>query len=425
MSPIGIVKPAYDINPFFYRTIKIPDKYFCDRKNETEKIINLIENGNNIVLKAQRRLGKSSLIQHIFNQAEIKNKYNTIYVDIYPTRTPDDFISLLYKAIIQCETLKGKKDLSELEKHLKQVSFELELNVPNIFKASRTSTYEILKLEKTLDVILDFLSGTQKPNFIVIDEFQQISNYKDCDIEPSLRSFMQKSQNNNFIFSGSSRHMLVQIFESPDKPFYRSCRSMTLDTIPKETYTEFCISKFKECDKSIGIDAIELVHDIFWGNTFMMQLTMNGIFQVTGKKEIATKDTAKQIIESIIDEKSEDYRTYLHGLKQNYEQVLLLIAKEGISENILSEEKKRLYGLPASTTTSNILEYFQKDESRMIEKISPGAYTLEDKFFELWAAKYIFDNLDSKFENALEMAMIYKRMKTDIIVSDKTKSKLL
>ncbi|MBO4434111.1 MAG: hypothetical protein J5769_01490 [Bacteroidales bacterium] len=52
-------------NPFF-TTIMIPDEYFCDRDAETAKMLGYLQNGNNIVLKAQRRIGKSSLILHLF-----------------------------------------------------------------------------------------------------------------------------------------------------------------------------------------------------------------------------------------------------------------------------------------------------------------------------------------------------------------------
>ena len=72
------------LNPFFIGT-DIPDKYFCDRKNETAEIIRYIKNGNNVVLKAPRRVGKSSLIKHVLAQDEIAKHYNTLYVDVFGT----------------------------------------------------------------------------------------------------------------------------------------------------------------------------------------------------------------------------------------------------------------------------------------------------------------------------------------------------
>lgn len=417
MPHLRIIRPTRNVNPFFYNGIDIPEKYFCDRKAETEKIVNLIVNGNNIVLKAPRRLGKSSLIHHVFNQEPFCKGYNTIYVDIYPTRDSDDFVTLLFKAICECKSISDKSGLSEMGKKLKEISYETEFSIPKVLKISRTSKYEILKIEKSLDVIFDFLSKTRRPNLVVIDEFQQIRNYTDCDIESSLRTFIQKAANTSFIFSGSSKHMLTQIFESSDKPFYRSCRSMTLDIIPKDTYADFCKKQFESNGKYIENQAIELVYDIFCGNTFIMQQTMNAIYQFKKKNETATSDDAKLIIEALIDEKAEDYRVYLHGLKASYEQVLLLIAKEGIADNLLSDSKRKEYGLPASTTISNILKSFQKDDCRVIEELAPGIFRLEDKLLELWAAKYIFENLDTKFDNASALFAKEQELKSKIILS--------
>jgi len=422
MSIFRIARSSKDDNPFYYKGIEIPEPYFCDRKEETDKMINMVRGGNNIVLKAPRRLGKSSLIHHVFMQEPLKKEYNTIYLDIYPTRNSEDFVSLLYRAITKCETISDKSGLTELEKRLKDISFSVEFNIPKILKVSKTNTYEILKIEKSLDIIFEFLSGTKRKNLVVIDEFQQIRQYKDCDLESSLRTFIQKAANTSFIFSGSARHLLMQIFESPDKPFYRSCRSMTLDIIPRGTYFNFCRKQFEDKEKGIAPDAINLVYDLFCGNTFMMQQAMNEIFQQTRGKETASVDDVKLAVEAIVDEKAEDYRTYLHGLKPSYEQVLLCIAKEGIASNLHSEEKRKEYDLPASTTISNILNYFQNDDNRVVEELSPNIYRLEDKTFELWAAKYIFENLDSKFDNASGLFAEELKLKRRISLSPKSQN---
>ena len=409
-------KSSRGVNPFYYKAIKIPEKYFCDRKTETEKIIGLIESGNNVVLKAPRRLGKSSLLQHIFNQKPFKSYYNTIYVDIYPTKSSDAFVLYLYKAIKDCRTISDKSGLKEMERRLKEISFDAEFSIPNILKVSKSSKYEMLKLEESLDILFDFLSKTKRPNLVVIDEFQQIRNYKDNNIEASLRTFIQKTPNTSFIFSGSSKHMLTQIFESPTQPFYKSSRSMALDIIPEDKYIEFCTEQFASYGKQLNKEAGSLVYNVCCGNTFLMQQTMNCLFESTLKGDIAETQDAKAAIESLLEEKTDDYREFLHRLKPNYELVLLSIAKEGIASNFLSEAQRRKYNLPATTTISNILEYFLDDRNRIIEEIAPNTYRLEDKFLELWIAKYIFGGLDSKYEYASEILEKETELRKQIVI---------
>ena len=95
-------------NPFILRGY-VSDEYFCDREKETADLTNEIKNGNNITLIAPRRIGKKELMQHIYAQKEIKEKYYTFLVDIYATKTLADFIQELGRNILQSLKSKGTK----------------------------------------------------------------------------------------------------------------------------------------------------------------------------------------------------------------------------------------------------------------------------------------------------------------------------
>lgn len=401
-------------NPFYYTGIDIPDKYFCDRKTETKKLTELVKDNNNIVLKAPRRVGKTSLIYHLFRQPEFKEHYNTIYVDIFPTKSIDDFVAVFYKAILSCPTITKKDGLEKFEKVLKDITLSAEISLPKVLKISGTKQFETIKMEKSLEALFDFLAGTSRQNLVVIDEFQQITNYDNNSIEASLRSFIQRTKNTRFIYSGSSKHLLTQIFESPTKPFYRSSRTMTLDIIPEKAYWEFCSEQFEDNDKHIDNDAFKLVYCLFSGNTFMIQQTLNGLFSITDKKGTANKNDAVEIIRNLIDEKDEDYRTYLHHLDSKYEDVLLAIASEGIATKMTSDSMRKKYSLPASTTTSDIITRFQDDNNRMVVEIAPKIYKLEDKLLELWIADRIFGNFETKINLAESLFYTEINLKTQI-----------
>ena len=59
-------------NPFIV-TGKIETEYFCDRVNESARVIKTITNGNNLVIISPRRMGKTGLIQFCYDKAEITN----------------------------------------------------------------------------------------------------------------------------------------------------------------------------------------------------------------------------------------------------------------------------------------------------------------------------------------------------------------
>ena len=69
-------------NPFVVSRY-VSDEYFCDRKLETEMLIKHIRNGRNVFFAAPRRMGKTGLIFHLFEQPEIKEEYYTVFVDLY------------------------------------------------------------------------------------------------------------------------------------------------------------------------------------------------------------------------------------------------------------------------------------------------------------------------------------------------------
>ena len=72
-----------ETNPFVVKG-KIEPQYFCDREAETARLTKSISNGINIVLISPRRMGKTGLIEHSFDQPEL-NDYYTFFIDILHT----------------------------------------------------------------------------------------------------------------------------------------------------------------------------------------------------------------------------------------------------------------------------------------------------------------------------------------------------
>ena len=64
------------INPFIVGRY-VSDHYFCDREQETAFLIKQVENGRNVALISPRRMGKTGLLQHSFNQPACQEKYYT------------------------------------------------------------------------------------------------------------------------------------------------------------------------------------------------------------------------------------------------------------------------------------------------------------------------------------------------------------
>ena len=78
-------------NPFLISGYHCPD-YFCDRKNETTRLLNNIQNGQNVTLTSVRRIGKTGLIKHLFYN--LPAEWKGIYVDILATENLKGFLRM-------------------------------------------------------------------------------------------------------------------------------------------------------------------------------------------------------------------------------------------------------------------------------------------------------------------------------------------
>lgn len=189
-------------------------EYFCDRVEETQHIIEMLTNENNMALISPRRIGKTELIHHCFNQQVIKDNYYTFIIDIYSTNSISDLVNMFGKAIIDTLRPKGRgaweKFLQILSSLRSEISFDINgLPVWGVGIGTLTNP------EITLDEIFTYLNEADKPCLVAIDEFQQINNYGDKRIEALLRTYIQRCTNAHFIFSGSHRHIMGEMFSSP------------------------------------------------------------------------------------------------------------------------------------------------------------------------------------------------------------------
>lgn len=397
-------------NPFFLKT-NIPDPYFCDREKETKNIISLLQNGNNIVITAERRTGKSSLINHILENKAIKGKYNTLYVDISGTRNPETLINAIRTAFENPDTTTfPAKFRTKMEEITREYSAGIGINFSPInleAHAKRTSTR---KNQDTIDTIFNAIAATEKKNIIVFDEFQQIEKY-DEEITAFLRSKIQMMTNSQFIFSGSSVHMLAGMFVRSNMPFYNSAYMFGLKKIPKKTYTDFCGKMFSLYDKTITPEAVDFVYDMYYGNSQSMQQIMNKAFSMTNENETATEQKIKDALNAILEDRNDIYQALYFKMKEGTERNLITcIALEGIASELTSSRLNKQYNLGPSSTVDRSLKKLQGEDLNVIKEIGEKNYSLVDRNFEFWIAQQT-GFLEQKLDNIHEAAKMEIELK--------------
>lgn len=356
-------------------------EYFCDRVAETETIVEMLTNQNNLALISPRRMGKTDLIRHCLQQPEIKERYYTFEVDIYSTSSLNDFIDVLGKTVLETLRTKGRLVwegfLNVLSSVRSEISFDITGN-----PVWGLGIGQIANPTTTLNEIFEYLQHADKPCIVAIDEFQQILKYQDGEkIEALLRTYIQRCCNANFIFSGSHRHLMSGMFVTPSRPFYQSVTIINLQPIPFDKYLEFCNSKFEEVGKHLNPDVVEVLYNRFNKTTMYMQKVMNMLFSMTEDGETCTVEMIDIAIKRLLDLASDAYETILSQMPEKQRNLFLAISAEGQATSISGGQFVRKYRLLSSSSVLSAVKGLLDKDFTTQDK---GVYSTYDLFFVEW-----------------------------------------
>lgn len=367
------------INPFI-TTGYAGAAYFCDREQETADITRMLVNGNNVALISPRRYGKTNLIRHCFAQPEIAEKYYTFVIDIYSTKSVADLVHRLGLSILEALKPLGRKAWEKFITVLSSVRSGISYDISGN-PSWMMSIGDITTPTTTLEEIFYYLEHADKPCIVAIDEFQQITHYGDERIEATLRTHVQQCTNTHFIFSGSQRHLMGQMFTSPARPFYQSVSIYNLPLLPEDKYVEFCVCLFEEYGKHLSQDVPHALYERFGGVTYYMQRVMNELFSRTLTDGICTSENIEEAIHYIILTSASTYEDLMYQLPEKQSLVLRAIAKEGKAQNLTSGKFIKRHGLlSASSVKSAVPALLDKG----LITSDKGVYQVYDKFLEIW-----------------------------------------
>lgn len=371
-------------NPFV-TTGYVGAAYFCDREKETEDIVRLLTNGNNVALISPRRYGKTDLLRHCFAQKEIAERYYTFIVDIYSTKSVSEMVGKLGSVIL--ETLKphGKKIWGKFLKMLASVRSEISFDI-NGLPSWTMSVGDIEAPDTTLGEIFAYLQNADKPCIVAIDEFQQITKYADTNIEAALRTYIQYCSNAKFVFSGSRQHLMGSMFLSPARPFYQSVTIYGLNRLPLDKYTSFCQYHFQDYGKQVENEVVEQLYNQFEGVTYYIQRAMNELFFRTPINGVCKTRDIDSAIQAIIDISSPIYEDLLYQLPEKQSRVLVAIGKEQKAVNITSGKFVKKHGLLSPNSVKAAVPALIDKGLLTMDK---GVYQVYDKFFNLWLEQHL------------------------------------
>lgn len=363
-------------NPFVFSHI-VTDDCFCGR-DELETLKNHMLNSTNVVLFSKRRYGKSSLIKEIFKNHINQDEYLTIYFDIFDMSSSNDFAYSFYKAVAKSFKNDMQTILQTLKNIFSRATFSATVTSSGEieFKPSLTHQSFDTMMEDIFVNLSNYLKKHNKKAIIAIDEFQQIATIKEKNIGATLRTYIQNIDNISFVFSGSKKHLLTQMFTNYAKPFYAQATPLELKSIPKEKFYAFVKEKFENTRKTITQDAFETLYEMVDGESWLVQNTCYHLWQ-------NYESVKAEYIESSIKEiaaMSDGIYKMLFDNFSNTQKAALKIIVNNRGANLLSKEVLSLNNISKSSLVSALSVLLDRE---IIDK-SDNLYYINDKLFEVW-----------------------------------------
>lgn len=372
-----------NINPFIV-TGSIPAAYFCDRVVEAKALSQALLNQMNVVVTSPRRMGKTALVDFVFHQQEIYSDYFTIQVDILHTTCFKEFIYALGTAVY--DTIASHSDkmrrlfISTLRSLSASFGYDPIQNTPTF----DVKLGDINMPDYTIREIFDFIEQADRRCFVVIDEFQQITKYPEKNIEAILRSHIQKSGNANFVFAGSQRTILEEMFLSSRRPFFQSAKLITLDAIRLPVYQDFAVRHFRQAGKDIMPEAIEKAYRAFGGVTLYVQRIMKDAYAMTPQGETCDVSVVAQLVDDFIAENDYRIRELLAYISEPQKEVLYAIHEEREATAISSAAFTKKHRLKSpSATQSAVNKLLEGDIITRNGKV----YSVADPLLAAWMDK--------------------------------------
>lgn len=375
-------------NPFIFGDV-VTGNDFADRREEISELLADLQGGLNILMYSPRRYGKTSLIMEVLTRLR-GGGYLTIYIDLFRATSKTRFAEIYANAI-------AAGTMGKLDDIVKTIRDILPSIAPKIIVEPKGLPARIeieferrpKELDKTLESLYDapqkLAERKDKTAIVVFDEFQEIRNLNGEEIERNLRSKIQFHSKVSYVFMGSRRHLLDQIFSDKNKPLYRIAKAYPLGRIPKEDFAKFINEKFSETKIKIESKDVQKILEITQGHPYHTQQLCHELWNIAQSEKIVSGQNIEEAVERVLASQSHAYITAWESIKGKQRALLLGLAIEG-GKNLYSQDFIREYDLTSPSTVQKAVKAL---ESKGLIDREDEEYKIADPFLTQWLKQRI------------------------------------
>ncbi|MEA2012471.1 MAG: ATP-binding protein [Verrucomicrobiota bacterium] len=367
------------MNPFVYGAA-VSGRNFCPRPKLNKKLKGLIISGQNVLVHGERRTGKTSLVYETCQK--LRNKYSMIYIDFNEIIEIETFYRKLLYALMDIEE-KNKSFMQMITKGLKSlrptVSYDYINNTPTIsFKALDDNKNNVESIEEAIELI-----GTvanRHKLIVVFDEFQNILKMKNSSIVlAALRSRIQFQTDIPYIFAGSIRNDMDEIFHNPESPFFKSAMTLTVEEIPESLFFKFIEEKFAISNRRIERDLFRKIEDLTDGIPGDIQQLCKALWNNSNNNDTITETHIQLAIKDISREFLKTWQNYINMLTPHQIKILKGLAYFD-GQHVNSIDFLNYTGIKQPSSVTRGIKKLEK--LRLVFR--NGNYKFTDPFFKKW-----------------------------------------
>lgn len=371
-------------SPFQFGTLATKEN-FIDRNEDRAMLKQLLTSHINVMLISPRRWGKSSLVKRSMEElTSEENDIKVCFIDAFSISSEAEFYRTFASKVIECASTKFEKWAEDAKDLLNGVIPQLIIKdqVTDFmafdikFKPEEKDKLTILQLPETL-------AKKKGIKIIVcIDEFQQLSNLAEYkDMEGKMRSVWQQQEQTTYCLYGSKRHMMMDIFNNSNNPFYRFGQVVFLDKITKDNWMPFIIEGFRKTNKHISEDYASKICDIVECHSWYLQQLSFFIWTKTEKE--VTADDFNYGVKQLLNINTPMFQSDSNKLTPAQLELLRAIAAG--ETKFSSAEVNSKYNLGNPNTLAKNKRSLQEQD--IIEKTKDNTFHFVDPIFKLWIEK--------------------------------------
>jgi hypothetical protein len=370
-------------NPFNFGALAL-DESFTDREDEQAELARDIRNGQDVVVIARRRLGKSSLAWSAA-QAVGSDGVLVAQVDLMTTPTKERLAAALAGSIFEqiASTLERVKETALAPFRRLQIQPTVTVDPGDgsysfSFGVGERAADIDATLERLLRLPGELAAGRGRRAALVMDEFQQV-----VEIDPLLpnlmRAMFQQQPEVAHVYLGSRRHVMERIFNDQNEPFWRSAKTIELGPIDPVAFAPFLVDRFGATGKAIAPGAVAGVLDQTEGHPYATQQLCYFLWERTTDGGEASEDMLPLALGDVLRSEHTHFVLLWESSTANQKLVMEALARE--PGHPFKTEYRRRHGLGPATNVQRALKTL---EQREIVIGQGGAYHLAEPFLAAW-----------------------------------------